>query len=54
VRVFAEQVCRRLSEIVNESLSNPTDIDQSKLRLVDEDFDHFLDKEFEMITDHKS
>ena len=54
VRVFVEQVCRRLSEIVNESLSNPADIDQVKLRLVDEDFDHFLDKEFEKLTDHKS
>jgi predicted regulator of Ras-like GTPase activity (Roadblock/LC7/MglB family) len=54
VRIFVERVCRRLSEIVNESLSNPTDIDQVKLRLVAEDFDNLLDKEFDKIMDRKS
>jgi roadblock/LC7 domain-containing protein len=52
VRVFLEQARRTLSEIVHEeSVANSDAV--KKIRLVDEDFDRFLDKEFEKITDRK-
>jgi len=53
VRVFIEQARSKLSEIVHETSSANSDDDSVKIRLVDEDFDHFLDKEFEELTDHK-
>jgi predicted regulator of Ras-like GTPase activity (Roadblock/LC7/MglB family) len=53
VRVFVEQARSKLSEIVHEASSANADDDKVKIRLVDEDFDHFLDKEFEELTDHK-
>lgn len=52
VRVFLEQARRTLSEIVHEApLANSDAV--KKIRLVDEEFDRFLDKEFEKITDRK-
>jgi predicted regulator of Ras-like GTPase activity (Roadblock/LC7/MglB family) len=53
VRVFIEQARRSLSEIVHEASLANSDGDKVKIRLVDEDFDHFLDKEFEELTDYK-
>jgi hypothetical protein len=53
VRVFIEQTRSMLSEIVQEASLANSDDDKAKIRLVDEDFDHFLDKEFEKITDRK-
>jgi len=50
VRVFVEQTCQRLTEIVNELRSAPLDDEQVKLRIVDKDFDNFLEKEFAEIT----
>jgi predicted regulator of Ras-like GTPase activity (Roadblock/LC7/MglB family) len=52
VRVFLEQARRTLSEIVHEAPLTTSDA-VKKIRLVDEDFDHLLDKEFEKITDRK-
>ena len=46
VRFFVEQTGHRLTEIVNELRSAPLDEEQVKLRIVDEDFDNFLEKEF--------
>jgi hypothetical protein len=42
-----------LSEIVHEASLDKSDGEQVEIRLVDEDFDHFLDKELEELTDHK-
>ena len=53
VRAFIEKARSTLSEIVHEASLDNTDDDQVKIRLVDEDFDHFLDKELEELTDHK-
>jgi predicted regulator of Ras-like GTPase activity (Roadblock/LC7/MglB family) len=53
VRVFIEQARRSLSEIVHEAILATSDGNKGTIRLVDEDFDHFLDKEFEKLTDHK-
>ena len=53
VRVFIEQTSNKLSEIVHEASLINSDNDKVKIRIVDEDFDHFLDKEFEELTDHK-
>jgi predicted regulator of Ras-like GTPase activity (Roadblock/LC7/MglB family) len=52
VRVFLEQACRTLSEIVHEAPVTSSDA-VKKIRLVDEDFDRFLVKEFKKITDSK-
>jgi predicted regulator of Ras-like GTPase activity (Roadblock/LC7/MglB family) len=53
VRAFIEKARSTLSEIVHEASLDNIDGDQVKIRLVDEDFDHFLDKEFEELTDRK-
>lgn len=53
VRAFIEQARSTLSEIVHEASSANADDDNAKIRLVEEDFDQFLDKEFEELTDHK-
>ena len=53
VRVFIEQARRRLSEIVHEAPLANADGDTATIRLVDEDFDKFLDKEFNDLTNHK-
>jgi len=53
VRVFVERACQRLTEIVNELRSAPLDDEQVKLRIVDKDFDNFLEKEFAEITKPK-
>ena len=53
VWAFIEQARSTLSEIVHEASSANADGDDAKIRLVDEDFDHFLDKEFAELTDHK-
>lgn len=54
VRVFVEQAGRRLSEIVHEASLSNADADSVKLRLIDEDFDQLLDKEFDKLTGHKT
>ena len=53
VRAFIEQARGTLSEIVHEASVANADGDNAHIRLVDGDFDHFLDKEFEGLTDHK-
>ena len=53
VRAFIEQARGTLSEIVHEASVANADGDTAQIRLVDGDFDHFLDKEFEGLTDHK-
>jgi predicted regulator of Ras-like GTPase activity (Roadblock/LC7/MglB family) len=53
VRVFVEQTCKRLTEIVNEVRSAPVDEEAVKLRIVDKDFDNFLEKEFAEIIEPK-
>ena len=53
VRAFIEKARSTLSEIVREASLDNTDEDQVKIRLVDEDFDNFLDQELEKLTDHK-
>jgi predicted regulator of Ras-like GTPase activity (Roadblock/LC7/MglB family) len=53
VRAFIEKARSTLSEIVHEASLDNTDDEQVKIKLVDEDFDHFLDKELEDITDQK-
>ena len=50
VRVFVERARRKLSEIAHEESVANADADTVKMKLVDEDFDHFLDKEFDTIT----
>jgi predicted regulator of Ras-like GTPase activity (Roadblock/LC7/MglB family) len=52
VRAFIEKARSTLSEIVHEASLDNSDDDQVKIRLVDEDFDHFLDKELEELIDH--
>ena len=51
VRVYIEQTRSTLSEIVHEASVANSDGDKVQIRLVDEDFDHFLDKEFEELID---
>jgi hypothetical protein len=53
VRTFIEKARSTLSEIVHEASLDNTDDDQVKIRLVDEDFDHFIDQELEELTDHQ-
>jgi predicted regulator of Ras-like GTPase activity (Roadblock/LC7/MglB family) len=53
VRAFIEKARTTLSEIVHEASLDNSDGEQVEIRLVDEDFDHFLDKELEELTDHK-
>ena len=53
IRAFIEKARSTLSEIIHEASLDNTDAEQVKIRLVDEDFDHFLDKEFEELKDQK-
>jgi predicted regulator of Ras-like GTPase activity (Roadblock/LC7/MglB family) len=53
VRAFIEQARSRLSAIVHEALVTDAQSDNATIRLVDEDFEHFLDEEFAALTDHK-
>jgi predicted regulator of Ras-like GTPase activity (Roadblock/LC7/MglB family) len=46
VRVFVEQTCRRLTDIVNDMRSAPMDDDRINLHIVDGDLDNFFDQEF--------
>lgn len=53
VRVFIEQARRSLSKIVQEASSIDSDGDAVGIRLVGDDFDQFLDEEFEQLIKHK-
>lgn len=53
VRAFIEKARSTLSEIVHEAFLDNTDENRVKIRLVDEDFNHFLDQELEEIADHE-
>ena len=52
VRVCIEQARNTLSEIVHEASLVDSDSDKAKIKLVDEDFDQFLNEEIDNLTEH--